>query len=144
MANQQNEAVVRRNYEAWSGDMSAIDETVAEDAVSHDPAMPEDVRGPEGAKQAVSMYRQAFPDLKIEVVDIMSDGDKVVTRWQGSGTNDGEMMGMPATGKSTSVEGIAIDVVRDGKIVENWTHWDNLGLMQQLGLAGEPAGAAAG
>jgi predicted ester cyclase len=52
-------------------------------------------------------------------------------------------MGMPATGKQVHVGGITIDKIQDGKVVESWNQWDNLGLMQQLGV-GEPAGAAAG
>jgi steroid delta-isomerase-like uncharacterized protein len=143
MANEQNEQVVRRNFEAWSGDMSAVDETVGENAVGYDPALPEPTVGPDGVKQLVSMYREAFPDIKMEVVDMISDGDKVVARWRATGTNTGELMGAPATGASNTSEGISIDRVEDGKIVESWVHWDNLGMMRNLGLLGEPAGAAA-
>ena len=144
MANEQNEQVARRAIEAFNtGDESIVDETAAEDFVNHDPAAPEEARGPEGAKEFIRMYRTAFHDLHIEIHECFSDGDLVCTRWTSTGTNDGELMGMPPTGKSVSVTGLTIDKVKDGKIVESWNEWDNAGLMQQLGLA-ETAAAAAG
>ena len=72
----------------------------------------------------------------------LPNGDLVCTRWRSEGTNDGELMGMPPTGKHTTGSGITIDKIKDGKVVESWNEWDNAGLMQQLGV-GEPAGAAA-
>jgi steroid delta-isomerase-like uncharacterized protein len=144
MANEQNEAVAKRGFEAFNtGDTSIADEIIAEGARSHDPAMPEELSGPESLKKSVEIYRGAFPDLRVTVEECFSDGDLVCIRWSSEGTNDGELMGMPPTGKRATSEGISIDKIQDGKIVESWIHWDNLGLMQQLGV-GEPAGAAAG
>ena len=144
MANEQNEAVARKALECFNtGDTSVADEVIADGAVNHDPAMPDSPGGPESLKQAVAMYRGAFPDLKITIEETFSDRDLVCTRWSSEGTNDGELMGMPATGKRATSTGISIDKVQDGKIVESWTEWDNAGLMQQLGV-GETAGAAAG
>ena len=144
MANEQNEAVARRGFEVFNtGDTSQADEFVAEDARNHDPAMPDSPAGPDGLKQAVEVYRGAFPDLKITIEEMFSDRDLVCTRWSSEGTNDGELMGMPPTGKHAKTTGLSIDKVQDGKIVESWTEWDNAGLMQQLGV-GETAGAAAG
>ena len=144
MANEQNEAVSKRGFEAFNtGDVSIADEIVAEGAPAHDAAMPEELSGPEALKKAVEIYRGAFPDLSLTIDDCFSDGDLVCIRWTSEGTNDGELMGMPPTGKRVKSEGISIDKIQDGKIVESWVHWDNLGLMQQLGV-GEPAGAAAG
>jgi steroid delta-isomerase-like uncharacterized protein len=143
MANEQNEQVARRGFDAFNtGDMSIVDEMTAENAVNHDPAQPDEAQGPEGFKQVIQMYRAAFPDLHIEVDECFSDGDLVCTRWTSSGTNDGELMGLPATGKHTTSSGITIDRIENGKVVESWNQWDNAGLMQQLGV-GEPAGAAA-
>ena len=143
MANEQNEAIAKRGFEAFNnGDLSIADEIIAADAVGHDPAM-DDSHGPDGYKQVIETYRGAFPDLKFTIEDCFSDGDRVCIRWSSTGTNDGELMGMPPTGKSVTGSGISIDKIADGKIVESWIHWDNLGLMQQLGI-GEPAAAAAG
>ena len=112
MANERNEQVSRRGFDVFnSGDMSVVDEITADGAVNHDPATPEEAQGPEGFKQFVQMYRTAFPDLHITVDDQVSDGDKVCTRWTSEGTNDGELMGMPATGKHVTSTGISIDKV---------------------------------
>ena len=142
MANAEYEAIARKGIEVFNtGDMSLVDETTAPDAVGHDPANPEDLAGPEAFTSLVKMYRDAFPDLNMKVEQIISDGDFVVTRWSTTGTNSGSLAGMPATGKSVTGSGITIDKIVDGKIVESWTQWDNMGLMNQLGV-GTPEAAA--
>jgi steroid delta-isomerase-like uncharacterized protein len=144
MANEQNEAVVRRTFDAFnSGDTSTADELIAADAVNHDPAQPEEGHGPDGFKQTIELYRAAFPDLTFTIDAIFSDGDMVCTRWSTTGTHEGDLMGIPASGNHITSSGISVDRVEDGKVAESWVQWDNLGLMQQIG-AGQPAGAAAG
>ena len=143
MSNPSNEAIGRKAIEVFNtGDLSVVDEITAEGAVGHDPAQPEESVGPEGAKAVVQMYRDAFSDLNLKVEHQISDGDFVVTRWTSSGTNDGSLAGLPPTGKAITGSGILIDKVVDGKVVESWSQWDNMGLMQQLGV-GAPAGASA-
>jgi steroid delta-isomerase-like uncharacterized protein len=88
------------------------------------------------------MYRAAFPDLKITVEDQIAEGDKVVTRWTAEGTHDGDLPGLPASGRSSTVTGIGIDRIEGGKIVEAWGNWDTLGMLQQLGAIPAPAAAA--
>ena len=144
MANEQNEAVVRRTFDAFnSGDTSGAEELIAADAVNHDPAAPEEGHGPDGFKQTIELYRGAFPDLTFTIDEMFSDGDLVCTRWSTTGTHDGDLMGIQASGNHITSTGISIDRVVDGKVAESWVQWDNLGLMQQIG-AGQPAGAAAG
>jgi len=136
-----NKQTARRIIEEGfsQGRFELADEAIGADAVDHDPQNPfPDERGPESFKRSASMYREAFPDLKLEVEEQVAEGDLVVSRWSSSGTNEGEMMGMPATGKHASVSGISIDRFQDGKIVETWTNWDTLGLMQQLGVVPQP------
>jgi steroid delta-isomerase-like uncharacterized protein len=134
MSNEQNEAVVRRTFDAFNtGDVSAADEIIAADAVAHDPAQPEEAHGPEGFRQTIELYRSAFPDLQFTLDEVFSDGDLVCTRWSTAATHDGDLMGIPATGNSISGSGISIDRVVDGKVAESWVQWDNLGLMQQIG-----------
>ncbi len=121
-----------------SGDVAAADELLDPDAISHDPATPaamQSLRGPEAFKRTVSMYRMGFPDLRMVVDDVVADGDKVVLRWHTEGTHRGELQGLAPTGKRGSVTGISIDQWREGKLVETWTQWDNLGLARQLGAA---------
>ena len=143
MANDQNEAIVRRSFEAFNtGDLSIADEVIAADGVGHDPAQPEDQIGPDGFKEVIQLYRGAFPDLEFSIDECFSDGDLVCTRWSTAGTHDGDLMGLAPTGRRITGSGISIDKVEGGKIVVSWVQWDNAGLMQQL--TGEPAAAAAG
>jgi len=120
------------------GNFALADELVAPDAVDHDPATPAQMRGlrgPEVVKRTAGMYRAAFPDVRIIVDDVIVAGDKVVLRWHSEGTHRGELAGLAPTGVRGSVTGISIDQWKDGKVVETWTEWDNLGLARQLGAA---------
>jgi steroid delta-isomerase-like uncharacterized protein len=114
----------------------AIAEVYADDVIMHEPG--EDIVGIEGLAQFVSMMRSAFPDLRITVEDDMAEGDKVVTRWTGQGTHQGELMGIAPTGNQVTMTGITIHRIEDTKIVEEWSNWDALGLMQQIGAVPSP------
>ncbi|KQY38363.1 hypothetical protein ASD42_08015 [Nocardia sp. Root136] len=133
---EQNKATAKRLFDAWNArDLDVFDELMSADAIDHDPQNPfAEVHGPDGIKRLVQMYLAAFSDQRFLVNEQIAEGDFVTTRWTGTGTNDGEMMGMPATGKSAVVQGITINRFRDGKIVESWATWDTLGMMQQLGV----------
>ncbi len=113
--------------------MDVIDEIFDTDFVLNNPAVP-DIHGPDGYKQLVSDVRSAFPDLRLTVEDQIAEGDMVVTRWTLTGTHKGDFMGIPSTGVQVTVTGIDIDRIAFGKIVEEWTSDDVLGLMQQLGV----------
>jgi steroid delta-isomerase-like uncharacterized protein len=140
----ENKAVARRFLEVFgSGELDALDEVVAPDAVDHDPYNPHAQEGLEGAKRTIAMYREAFPDLSFEIEDQIAEGDKVVTRWTGTGTHEGALMGVEPTGTRSSTTGIAIDRIEDGKIVESWGNWDTLGLMQSIGAIPQAAAAQA-
>jgi steroid delta-isomerase-like uncharacterized protein len=120
------------------GKVELIDQLVAPDAVNHDPATPaamRGLRGPEVLKRTAGMYRAAFPDVRITVDDVIAADDKVVLRWHSEGTHRGELAGLAPTGAHGSVTGISIDRWKDGKVVEAWAEWDNLGLARQLGAA---------
>jgi steroid delta-isomerase-like uncharacterized protein len=75
----------------------------------------------------------------LEVNELLSAGDRVVARWTGSGTHEGELMGVPPTGASIKVDALSIFRIADGKIAEEWTVWDALGLLQQVGAVAAPA-----
>jgi steroid delta-isomerase-like uncharacterized protein len=136
---EENKALARR----WAEDLmnqrnvDVAEEIYASDFVGHDPTMPEEVRGVEGRKEFYSMYLIAFPDAQITIEDQLAEGDTVATRWTGRGTHQGELMGVPPSGKRVEVAGVTISRIEGGKIVEDWDSYDNLTTLQQLGLAPE-------
>ncbi len=110
-----------------------MDELFAPNFVLHDPSVPQEVRGIEAMKQYITMYRTAYPDTRFVVEDQIAEGDRVVTRWTGQGTHQGELMGISPTGNRVTVTGIEFDRVSGGKLQETWVNYDALGMMQQLG-----------
>ncbi len=113
---------------------SIIDELLAPDFVDKS-ALPPGVPGTrEGVKQSLTLMLQAFPDLHTRVDDILTVGDQVVARQTSTATHRGNFMGIPATGKQVTWQGIHIIRLRGGKITEHWGLVDNLGLLQQLGV----------
>jgi steroid delta-isomerase-like uncharacterized protein len=141
MSTEENKTIVRRlNDEVWTqGRLEVISELIADDFVTTVVGAPEQIRGPQGFREFVVMYREAFPDLRITVDEQIAEGDIVVTRWTASGRNDGELMGMPATGKQATTAGVNINRISGGKLVEGWGLFDQLGLLQQLGAVPAPA-----
>ena len=136
MSTEENKALARRVLEEIfnKGNLDAADELLAPDYVDHDAAMPEDIHGPEGFKQYVGAYRSAFSDLHVEIEDQIAEEDKVVTRWTGTGTHDGELAGIPPTGNRVTFPGMEIVHISDGKLVEGWEGYDMTNLMRQLGV----------
>ena len=135
---EQNKAAVRVVFDTFNGgDLDALDEVVAEDAVDHDPYNPYASEGRDGLKQLIAGYRESFPDLEVTVEDMIAADDKVVVRWTATGTQQGEVFGVPGSGKRSTVGGIGIDRLEGGRIVESWAHWDALGMLQQLGAIPE-------
>jgi steroid delta-isomerase-like uncharacterized protein len=117
---------------------------MAADYVHHDPQSPNVPSGIEGYKQFVGYYLNAFPDLHFTTEDEFADENTVVSRWIATGTHQGDLPGMPRTGRQFSVTGMIIARVRNGKFIESWGNWDALGLMQQLGVVpSEAQGRAA-
>ena len=134
-----NEALARRFFEELCNDRQAsvADEIIAADYVAHGPQAPP-AEGPEGVKARIAVYQDAL-DGYWDVQEIHSAGDRVVVRWIGRGTHTGELMGVPATGATIAVDAITILRIADGQIAEEWTVWDALGLLQQVGAMPAPA-----
>ena len=128
-------AFVRSTVEAiWrTGDAKLIDEHMAPTYVLHKPPTGFSPNR-EGLKAIVQAMHSAFPDLRMTVEDVIAEGDKVVQRRVYQGTHQGELFGIPATGKSVSVSQIIVSRVADGKFVEEWAETDFLGMLQQLGV----------
>ncbi len=135
MSTEENKVIARRLLEeVWNkGNLSVLDEYVAPGAPNHDPNNPI-APGPAGLKQVYSLYKNAFPDLHFTIEQVVAEGDYVVQRITSTGTQRGDLPGIPATGKYGKTEGFVIARFKDGKVVEGWSLFDQLGLMQQLGV----------
>ena len=117
------------------GDVSVADRVFASDCVIHINGSPDPNLSVDGFKQMMSGLLAAFPDLHLTIEDQIGAGDRVATRWSAAGTNAGPFGTVPATGRRVRVNGLILDRVADGKVVERWEQWDQMGMMQQLGLA---------
>jgi len=135
-------ATMRRMYDLLNaGDVDGFAELLADDFVDHE-ELPGLAPTKEGVKAFFRMYTAAFPDLRMVVEDVVTNGEKVVARVRATGTHRGELMGMPATGKAVDVP--LIDIIRfgnDGLAAEHWGVFDTMAMMQQLGAVpdGPPA-----
>jgi len=117
--------------EIWSkGNVDLIDNVYSEDFIGHFPGGT--VRGHAGIRAEVEAHRTAFPDWTEVVDDVIADGDRVVTRFTSRGTNLGEFLGKPATGKRVEITEVCIQRIADGKIVELWVYPDFPSLQRQL------------
>jgi predicted ester cyclase len=122
-----------------AGNLHVFDELVADSFVNHNPGfgLPPTL---DGWKQSAAGMRAAFPDMHVHVEDQIAEGDLVVGRFTAHGTHQGELMGIPATGKGVTVGGIYILRFAGGKIVERWEEADFMGMMVQLGVIPPPGG----
>lgn len=136
MSAAENKALARRVFEQMfnEGNLDVADELFAPGYVDHDPSLPQDVHGPEGFKEYVGMYRAAFPDLHVQIEDQLAEGDRVATRWTGTGTHNGELAGIIPTGKRVTLPGMEIVRIANGKLIEGWEGYDSGTLMRQLGV----------
>ena len=138
---EENKALARRSWEVVAqGSLDTLEDALAQvyadDFILHEAG---DVFvGIQGLAQFVSMMRSALPDLRITIEDDMSEGDKVVTRWIAQGTHQGELMGAAPTGNQVTATGITIHRIEEDKIVEEWSNWDALGVMHQIGAVPSP------
>lgn len=139
-----NTELYRRLIDAFNqDDLDAVDDIVSDDVVVHEAGQHGLLRGPEGVKEFFRTYRTAFPDAHIEIDEILSEGDVVAARWTGTGTHDGELMGIEPTGRDVSVMGMEMYRGRDGELVEGWGVFDLVGMLQQVGVLPEDVSAAA-
>ncbi|HEY7537960.1 MAG TPA: ester cyclase [Gaiellaceae bacterium] len=131
MSPEENKEIVRRAFAPLDTILQAHDEIYGPDWVGNFPGMPPiDAAGHRAYSEAMI---SAFPDLERTIVDLVAEGDKVVARWTATGTNTGPFQGMPPSGKRATSSGITVFRVADGRIVEEWSESDMLGLLQQIG-----------
>ena len=132
---EENKALIRRWVEEVvnAGNLTVADEIMAPDYAFYVASRPTPMDR-EGHKHLVAAFLGAFPDLRRDIEEMVGEGDKVVERWTVTGTHQGEFQGLAPTGRSISYAGITIWRIGGGKIVENRTIQDFMGLMQQLGV----------
>ena len=138
MSESGNRVVVQRFLEEVinQGRLEQANEIVAEDFVELDP-LPGQRQGREGLKEVIGMLRAAFPDMHWVVDEMIAEGEKVVTRFTWTGTQQGTFMGIPATSRSVVVKGVVIDRIVGGMMTDSRILMDTMGLMQQLGVIPE-------
>ncbi len=116
------------------GDVAPADQTFAANCIIHMAGAPEPNLSVAAFKELVSGLLTAFPDFHITVKDQMVSGDKVAFRWIAKGTHNGPLGETLPTGRQVQFEGLIFDHVAGGQVVERWEQWDQMGMLQQLGL----------
>ena len=137
MSDQYKETIRCIVEEGFGGQLEVFDETLAESYVGYGVA-PEPLRGPEAVKEFVRVYRAAFPDLQTRVDDVVAEGDTVAYRWSARGTHQGELFGIPPTGRRVTCRGVDWYYIAGGWITEYWDVIDQVGLLTQLGVLPGP------
>ena len=131
-----NKALVSRYYDEvlTQRNLATLDDLLAPKFASW---MPDGTRrGRAEYRDAVLASHQAFPDLAVEVLDQLGEGDKVATRWRATGTHRGPFAGIPATGRPVTITAMHLHRVADGMLTEHWEEIDLLRLLRQLGVLG--------
>lgn len=139
MSAEDNKAVVRRYYEDVlnGGDTNALGQLAVADYVEHNP-LPGEPKGLQGLRYRVETIRTAFrPRFTVE--DVIAEGDKVAVRWSQQATHVGDFMGIPATGKSFSITGMDVYVVKNAQLAEHWDVVDLMPFLQAIGAIPSPA-----
>jgi predicted ester cyclase len=131
-----NKALVRRLYEEGfnAGNLDVVDQLVSPDVVTHNPLILDAPTGPDSIRGGTAMLRQSFPDLHVEVLDLMAEGDRVAAFLLVSGTNTGAYRRGGATNRHASMRAFFIWRVVDGRLVESWGVADRFAFLQQLGI----------
>lgn len=133
MTTEDNEQIIRRLYTevVSQGDFSLVGQLISPDYVDHNSG--EAGRGPDVFRAHIEAIRTTFPDLKLEIEDLIAKNDKVVTRVKAWGTHRGHWMGIEPTGNPVSLKGINIDRIVEGKVAEHWGEADTVGMLVQMG-----------
>ena len=139
MSTEENKAIIRRMTEEFynQGNIESADQFFADTYVHHDPASPQ-VRDRDGLKETVRAFCAGCPDLHITIDDLVAEGDMVAKRWTYHATHTNDLGGMPPTGKRITMSGLELFRLANGKITECWLGYDNLSMMQQLGVIPTP------
>lgn len=120
----------------WNeGRLDRLEEFIDPGFIDHESTFPFSARGADGLRRVLLFFRTAFPDVHWTIEDMVAEGSKVAMRFTARGTHRGSVVGFPGTGRRITVTGTTIFRIESARLVEAWTHWDTLGLLQQLGVA---------
>jgi predicted ester cyclase len=118
--------------------LDVADQILSADHVYHDAQSPSLGQGHDAMKQTVALYQEGLKG-RWEVKEIVDAGDRVTVRWTGHGVHHAEIMGIAPTGHEVHVDALTLLRIEGDKIAENWTSWDTLGMLQQIGAVPAPA-----
>ncbi len=128
---EQNKELIRAAFGELEEVMASHERLYDPDWIGHFPGMPPlDL---DGHRQYSVAMNTAFPDLERMIDDLIAEGDRVVARWSARGTHSGDFMGIPPSGAVAESSGITVFRIADGRIAEEWSQSDMLGLLQQIG-----------
>ena len=134
MSIEENKAIALRFARVWdTDDPSILDELAAPDIRVSYPILPDPIQGAGAFKEVLAGVHVGLPDIKIEIEDVIAEGDVVVATWTMSGTHLGELMGIPASGNRVKWRGITVYRIEAGVVVDERGEEDGLGLLRQLG-----------
>src|SRR5262245_663492 len=131
-----NKTLVRRLYEEGfnQGDLDLVDSLVAPDVVTHNPLILDAPTGPQSVRGGIERLRLAFPDLRVEVLDLIAEGDRVAAFLRISGTNTGDYRRGRATQRHASLRAFFIWRIANGRLSESWGVADRFAFLQELGI----------
>jgi len=144
MSAEQNVQLMRRWFqEVWNeGRIETVYELFSPEAIAHGQEGAEgEIHGPEEFVRFVQKIRGAFSEMQLTVEDVFATDDRGALRWSSVMTHNGETLGMPASGRTVRVRGVTLVRFANGKIVEGWDNWDELGMLQQIGALSTPLAA---
>ena len=141
-----NIQLMRRWFqEVWNdGRMQTVYDLLSPDSVARGQRGAEaEIRGPEEFVKFAQEIHGSFSNIQMKVEDVFGAGDQVVLRWSATMIHTGDALGFPASGRTVRSRGITIARIVDGKIVEGWDNWDQLGMLEQIGVYKQPQSLAA-
>lgn len=132
-----NRQIVHRFIdECWNqGRLDTVRELMAEKCRIHDPVFPNLTTGADNMRTHIETCRRGFPDMRFAIDDTIAERNEVVVHWTVRGTHNGPFLGMQPTNRKANVSGTTIYRIENGKITEEWAHWNLMSLMEQLGVA---------
>ena len=132
-----NKEIVRRYMDdCWNlGKLDELRELVADNCAHHDSVFPSLQPGADHLKRHIAMCRNGFPDFQFTIDDTIAERNEVVIHWTVTGTHKGQFLSMAPTNRRATITGTSIFRIEGGKIVEGWSDWNLMSMMQQLGVA---------